>query len=60
MIRSKYAYNFNTCNTVSVLPQIFDHAIVICSIDNYLKVKNNKRNILKKTIYDYDKMTDEL
>ena len=33
--------------------------IVVCSVENFLNVKNNRHNIPKKVIYDYDKMTEE-
>jgi len=53
------AFNFNNFSTIPVLQQVSDHSITICSVDNYLEVKNNKRNIPKKTIFDYDKMDEE-
>ncbi|CAI2200770.1 14310_t:CDS:1, partial [Funneliformis geosporum] len=57
---TELAFNFFDCNTESVLQQISDHAIVTCTVENFLHVKNNKHNIPKKTVYDYDKMNEEL
>ncbi|CAI2184585.1 1577_t:CDS:1, partial [Funneliformis geosporum] len=57
---TEFAFNFTTCNTEPVLLQISDYAIVICTIENFLNIKNNKHNISMKTVYDYDKMNEEL
>ncbi|CAI2197322.1 9906_t:CDS:1, partial [Funneliformis geosporum] len=51
--------NFIGCETVQLASTLTDHYIVILYIENFLDVKNNKRNIPLKKIYDYDKMTED-
>ncbi|CAI2199638.1 7193_t:CDS:1, partial [Funneliformis geosporum] len=47
------------CETVQLASTLTDHSIVILYIENFLDVKNNKRNIPLKKVYDYDKMTED-
>ncbi|CAI2196487.1 19242_t:CDS:1, partial [Funneliformis geosporum] len=51
--------NFTGCETVQLASTLTDHSIVILYIENFLDVKNNKRNIPLKKVYDYDKMTED-
>ena len=57
---SELAYNFTNLRIEPVLQQVSDHTIVVCSVENFLNVKNNRHNIPRKKIYDYDKMNEEL
>ncbi|CAI2186354.1 1854_t:CDS:1 [Funneliformis geosporum] len=51
--------NFISYKTVQLTSTLTDHAIVILYIENFLDVKNNKRNIPLKKVYDFDKMTED-
>ncbi|CAI2199250.1 9350_t:CDS:2, partial [Funneliformis geosporum] len=51
--------NFIGCETVQLASTLTDHSIVVLYIENFLDIKNNKRNIPLKKVYDYDKMTED-
>ncbi|CAI2170766.1 4801_t:CDS:2 [Funneliformis geosporum] len=51
--------NFIDCKTVQLASTLTNHSIVILYVENFLEVKNNKRNILLKKVYDYDKMIED-
>ncbi|CAI2194495.1 3398_t:CDS:1, partial [Funneliformis geosporum] len=51
--------NFISCEVLDVDPSLSNHSLVTFSIENFLDIQNNKRNIPSKKTYDYDKMTDD-
>ncbi|CAI2197441.1 9520_t:CDS:1, partial [Funneliformis geosporum] len=51
--------NFIDCEIVQLASTLTDHSIVFLYVENFLDIKNNKRNIPLKKIYDYDKMTKD-
>ncbi|CAI2183080.1 8810_t:CDS:2 [Funneliformis geosporum] len=51
--------NFIGCKTVQLASTLTDHSIVILYIENSLNVKNNKKNVPLKKVYNYDKMTED-
>ncbi|CAI2200629.1 2488_t:CDS:1, partial [Funneliformis geosporum] len=51
--------NFMGCDVLDVDPSLSDHFLITFTVENFLDIKNNKRNIPSKKIYDYDKMTDD-
>ncbi|CAI2197269.1 10960_t:CDS:1, partial [Funneliformis geosporum] len=48
---------FTNCEVLDVDPSLSDHSLVTFSVENFLDIRNKKRNIPSKKIYDYDKMT---
>ncbi|CAI2180579.1 6665_t:CDS:2 [Funneliformis geosporum] len=50
--------NLTSCNIGDITPILSDHLIVILSIENFLDIKNNKRNIPLKKTYDFDMMSE--
>ncbi|CAI2178431.1 6390_t:CDS:2 [Funneliformis geosporum] len=51
--------HFTSCNVLDVDPSLSDHSLITFSVENFLDIRNNKRNIPSKKVYDYDKMTDD-
>ncbi|CAI2191029.1 1988_t:CDS:1, partial [Funneliformis geosporum] len=51
--------NFMSCDVLDVDPSLSDHFLITFNVENFLDIRNNKRNIPSKKIYDYDKMTDD-
>ncbi|CAI2174070.1 16452_t:CDS:2 [Funneliformis geosporum] len=40
-------------------PSLSDYSLVTFDVENFLNIRNNKRNIPSKKIYNYDQMTDD-
>ncbi|CAI2194680.1 19036_t:CDS:1, partial [Funneliformis geosporum] len=51
--------HFTSCEVLDVDPSLSDNSMVTFSVENFLDIKNKKRNIPSKKIYDYDKMTSD-
>ncbi|CAI2199452.1 8392_t:CDS:1, partial [Funneliformis geosporum] len=58
-ISTEAALHLLDCKTIEVSSQLSDHMIVLIRLENFLDIKNNNRNIPMKTVFDYNKMTDD-
>ena len=56
---SELTLNILTCQTVSLLPSVSDHAVVMTSMSDFLTTPSNDRRCSRKSFFVYSRMDDQ-